>query len=84
MIKISISCSEATTRKSEKKRRITERVTEPALARRRSPHKPSRNSVTTGFTSFPYRDKERLLADKSDDTVEKLRLEVELQYLISH
>jgi len=45
--------SEATTKKAEssavKKRRITER--------RRSPQKPSRNSVTAGFTSFPYRDK---------------------------
>ena len=51
------------------KRRITERVAEkkPAAERRRSPQKPSRNSVTAGFTSFPYRDKERLLA------VEKLR-----------
>lgn len=52
--------SQATTRKSESsavnKRRITERV-RPTPERRRKPHKPSRNSVTTGFTSFPYRDK---------------------------
>jgi len=58
--------SRATTRKSESsainKRRITERLVETESAvrspgRRRKPHKPSRNSVTASFSSFPYRDK---------------------------
>lgn len=60
--------SQATTRKSESsavnRRRITDRVvvqTESAARsqseRRRKSQKPSRNFVTTGFSSFPYRDK---------------------------